>query len=40
MRIKGNFAFRIDIGRVRITNEDQATVLINADGDAARLAGQ
>ncbi len=33
MRIKGNFAFRIDIGRVRITNEDQATVLINADGD-------
>ena len=33
MRFKGNFAYRIDIGRVRVTNEDQASVLINADGD-------
>lgn len=33
MRTKGNFAFRIDIGRVRVSNEDQAAVLTNADGD-------
>ena len=31
--IKGQFASKTDIGCVRITNEDQATSLINASGD-------
>ncbi|NCA97284.1 MAG: Stp1/IreP family PP2C-type Ser/Thr phosphatase [Bacteroidia bacterium] len=37
MRIKGRFAYRIDIGRVRVSNEDQAIVLTNADGDVLLL---
>lgn len=31
--IKGQFAAKTDIGRVRITNEDQAFALINASGN-------
>ncbi len=31
--IKGQFGSKTDIGRVRITNEDQALSLINASGD-------
>lgn len=37
MRIKGRFAYRIDVGRVRVSNEDQAIVLTNADGDVLLL---
>lgn len=33
MRRKGKFCYRTDIGRVRLTNEDQAIVLANAQGD-------
>ncbi len=33
MIFKGHFASRTDIGRVRITNEDQATVLTNFRGE-------
>ena len=33
MNYKGHFASRTDIGRVRVTNEDQATVLTNYHGD-------
>lgn len=31
--IKGQFAYKTDIGKVRITNEDQAFALINSSGD-------
>ncbi|MDY5669526.1 MAG: protein phosphatase 2C domain-containing protein [Bacilli bacterium] len=31
--IKGRFASKIDIGKVRLTNEDQAFALINSSGD-------
>ncbi|MFA5480941.1 MAG: Stp1/IreP family PP2C-type Ser/Thr phosphatase [Bacilli bacterium] len=34
MRTKGRFAYCIDVGRVRVSNEDQAIVLTNAKGDA------
>lgn len=37
MRTKGRFAYRIDIGRVRVSNEDQAVVLTNAEGDVLLL---
>lgn len=30
--IIGNYCYKIDVGRVRITNEDQAKVILNADG--------
>ena len=33
MNYKGSFAFKTDIGRVRVTNEDQAFVLTNYQGD-------
>ena len=33
MNYKGHFASKTDIGRVRVTNEDQATVLTNYHGD-------
>jgi len=33
MRRKGKFCYRTDVGRVRLTNEDQAIVLANAQGD-------
>lgn len=32
-RYKGSFAFQTDIGRVRVSNEDQAAVLTNAYGE-------
>ena len=31
--IKGQFAFKTDIGKVRMNNEDQAIILSNAEGD-------
>ena len=31
--IKGQFGCKTDIGRVRVTNEDQAFALINASGN-------
>ncbi len=34
MNYKGHFASRTDIGRVRVSNEDQAFVLTNYQGDA------
>ncbi|MFA7067457.1 MAG: Stp1/IreP family PP2C-type Ser/Thr phosphatase [Erysipelotrichia bacterium] len=37
MRVKGRFAYRIDIGRVRVSNEDQATVITNSEGDILML---
>ncbi|MFA5421208.1 MAG: Stp1/IreP family PP2C-type Ser/Thr phosphatase [Bacilli bacterium] len=37
MRFKGRFAHRIDIGRVRVSNEDQALVLTNSEGDVLLL---
>lgn len=30
--VKGRFAFQVDIGKVRMTNEDQATAVINSYG--------
>jgi len=33
MRTKGQFAVKVDIGKVRVSNEDQADVLTNASGD-------
>ncbi len=33
VNIKGQFAYKTDIGKVRITNEDQAIILSNASGD-------
>ncbi len=33
INIRGQFAYKTDIGRVRITNEDQAIILSNASGD-------
>ena len=33
----GKFAFKTDIGRIRITNEDQALVKVNASGDVLLL---
>ena len=32
-RYKGNYAHMTDIGRVRVSNEDQAAVLTNEHGD-------
>jgi protein phosphatase len=37
VRVKGRFAYRIDIGRVRVSNEDQATVITNSEGDILML---
>lgn len=36
-RLKGSFAYRVDIGKVRITNEDQANIIINPNGDVLML---
>ena len=33
MKYKGHFASRTDMGKVRISNEDQAFVLTNYNGD-------
>lgn len=33
MRKRGNFCFKTDIGRVRLSNEDRVNVLANASGD-------
>ena len=33
INIRGQYAYKTDIGRVRITNEDQAIILSNASGD-------
>ena len=33
INIRGQFAYKTDIGRVRIINEDQAIILSNASGD-------
>ena len=33
MRRKGKFCYRTDIGQVRLTNEDQALILANPQGD-------
>ena len=33
INIRGQFAYKTDIGKVRITNEDQAIILNNAGGD-------
>ena len=35
--LKGVFAYRVDIGKVRITNEDQANIVVNANGDVLML---
>ena len=35
--LSGKFAFRTDIGKVRLTNEDQAAALINARGNVLLL---
>jgi len=32
-RYKGTYAFKTDIGRVRVSNEDQASVMLNHDGE-------
>lgn len=35
--IVGQFSYRTDIGKVRINNEDQATAMMNANGDVLLL---
>lgn len=32
-RFNGNFSYKSDIGKVRLTNEDNTKILINSDGD-------
>jgi len=36
-RIKGRFAFKIDQGKVRVSNEDSAKVLVNSNDDVLML---
>ena len=34
---RGKFAYKTDIGRIRMTNEDQALVKVNASGDVLMM---